>query len=115
MRRIVSIAVLLVLLTTTLAPLGQASASSVPACCRAEGKHHCEMSMGASGLEGFKSVPQVCPYRIHAAVTSSLVALTAETHHTAIFVVSNKAAQPTEVTLGTSLNDDTHKRGPPAA
>ncbi len=115
MRRIASIAVLLVLLTTTFAPLAQATVSSLPACCRTGGKHHCEMSMGASGLAGFKSAPQSCPYRIHAAMTSSLVALTTETRHTAVFVAANNAPQAIEITLCTNLGDDAHKRGPPAA
>ena len=115
MRRIASIAVLLVLLTITFAPLAQATESSLPACCRTGGKHHCEMSMEASGLLGFKSAPQSCPYRIHAAVTSPLVALSTATHHTAVFVVASNAAQTTEVTLCTNLNEDAHKRGPPAA
>jgi hypothetical protein len=115
MRRIGSIAVLLVLLTITFAPLVQATVSSLPACCRTGGKHHCEMSMGASGLLGFKSAPQSCPYRIHAAVTSRLVALTTATHHTAAFVVASNTPQSIEVTLCTNLRDDEHKRGPPAA
>jgi hypothetical protein len=115
MRRIASIAVLLVLLTITFAPLAQATVSSLPACCRTSGKHHCEMSMEASGLLGFKSVPQSCPYRIHAAVTSPLVALTTASHPTAASVVASNAARAIEVTLCTNLSDDAHKRGPPAA
>jgi hypothetical protein len=115
MRRIASIAVLLVLLTITFAPLAQATASSLPACCRTGGKHHCEMSMEASGLLGFQSVPQACPYRIHAAVTSPLVALATAGHHVAANVVATNAAQATEVALRPSLSDDAHKRGPPAA
>jgi hypothetical protein len=115
MRRIASIAVLLVLLTATLVPLMQASASTLPACCRAGGKHHCEMSTETSGLEGFKSVPPACPYRIHAAVTSPLVALATRRHHTAAFVLASKAAKAIELTLCANLSDDTHKRGPPAA
>jgi hypothetical protein len=115
MRRIVSTAVLLVLLTATLAPLMQAGVSSLPACCRAGGKHHCEMSMGTPGFAGFKSAPEVCPYRIHAAVTSPMVALTAVRHHAAVFVRSNNAFQKIEVALCTNLIKDVHKRGPPAA
>jgi hypothetical protein len=78
-------------------------------------KHHCEMSMVASGLAGFKSAPQSCPYRIHAAVSSPLVALTAARHRIAVFVRSSEGAQPIEVALCTNLSDDLHKRGPPAA
>jgi hypothetical protein len=115
MKRIASIAVLLVLLTITFAPLAQATVSALPACCRTGGKHHCEMSMGTPALLGFKSASQSCSYRIHAAVISPLVALTTATHHTAAGVVASNTTQAIEVTLRTNLRDDAHKRGPPAA
>src|SRR5690348_15848359 len=115
MRRGVSIAVLLVLLTTTLAQLAQASASSLPVCCRVRGKHLCEMSMGASALGGFQSAPQPCPFRIHAAVMPPLVALAASGHRTAAVVQIDEAAHPTELTHHANFSGDTHKRGPPIA
>src|SRR5271169_4652181 len=106
MRRSVSIAVLVVLLTAMHAPLGRASASSFPACCRAGGKQRCKMSMGVSGPEGFQSSPETCPYRIHAAVTSELAALTAARHGTGVLVLSSGAPQPTEVTFCVNLSGD---------
>jgi hypothetical protein len=115
MRRIASIGVLLVLLAITFAPLAQATVSSLPACCRTGGKHHCEMSMVASGFLGFKSAPQSCPYRIHAAVTSPLVALTTTSHHATAFVDASNTSQAIVVTPCTNFSDDAHKRGPPAA
>src|SRR5262249_44736934 len=72
MRRGVSIAVLLLLLTITLAPLAQPTGSSLPACCRAAGKHHCAMMPAG---DGFQSVPLACPYRVAPAVTSGIAAL----------------------------------------
>jgi hypothetical protein len=114
MRRGISISVLAVLLSALVAPLALASAAPVPACCRAGAKHHCEMSLGDSGLAGFKSGSEVCPYRIHAAITSPLLALSPTAHHIAIFVLSGETAQPTKLALSTSDSDDAHKRGPPA-
>lgn len=72
MRRGVSIAVLMLLLTSAFAPLAQAWQSSVPACCRVGGKHHC---MGMSGMDGFQSLPANCPYHVHRAVTTNVAAV----------------------------------------
>jgi len=115
MRRIASIVVLLVLMTPTLAPLAQANTSSLPACCRTGGKHHCEMSMGAAGLDGFKSAPAACPYRTHAAVTSPLAALAVARRCLTVFVLGSEASHQVEVTRCGNYSDDTNKRGPPTA
>jgi hypothetical protein len=115
MRRAVSISVLLVILTSILAPMAQARSSNVPACCRAGGKHHCDGSMGASGSFGFKSAPETCSYRHQAAVTSAVVALTSSGHHIAIFVIAGKTVRPQVATIYSSDPNDAHKRGPPAA
>ncbi|MGA9564265.1 MAG: hypothetical protein WBS19_01960 [Candidatus Korobacteraceae bacterium] len=116
MRRVATITVLLVLLTPLLAPLAQASTSSLPACCRAGGRHHCEMAMGNSEPTGFTSAPTVCPFRIHAAVTSPLVALASSTHLAiGIVLIGESYRRPTEVTLSSNPGDELHQRGPPAA
>lgn len=115
MRRGVSVAMLMVLLTGVFVPVALASPASVPACCRVGAKHHCEMSMGDSDLTGFKSAVQSCPYRIAAAVTSQLVALTTNRQALAAFVVQREAAQSTRIALHASQSDDAHKRGPPTA
>lgn len=112
-RRFASISLLALMLTTALAPFAQAWQSSVPACCRTGGRHHCEMSMGTSGLEGFKSAREICPYRIHAAVTSQVIALTAAPLRISVLLPIQGAARPTEATLSANHSDQTHKRGPP--
>jgi hypothetical protein len=115
MRRAVSIAVVMVILTSALAPLEQAHSSTVPACCRVGGKHHCDGAMGTSGAVGFKSVPAVCPYRHPAALISGLVALTSGSHRIAIFVVDSKTARPPAEIAYSADRSDVHKRGPPTA
>ena len=110
MRRGVSIAVLLLLLTITLAPLAQATGSSLPACCRADGKHHCAMMPGG---DGFQSVPLNCPYRVAPAVTSGIAALVrvgfpVSVFATSSFTVAPSLPEPIPVAFG-----NVQKRGPP--
>jgi hypothetical protein len=114
MRRAVSISVLLVILTSILAPMAQARSSNLPACCRAGGKHRCNGSMGTSGSVGFKSAPEACPYRHQAAVTSEVVALTSTGDHITIFVITGNPIRPQAITISSSDRNDAHKRGPPA-
>jgi hypothetical protein len=115
MRRCVSIVAVMVILSSTLAPLVQAQFSTVPACCRVGGKHHCDGAMGSSGAIGFKSVPALCPYRHPAAVISDLVALTSRSHRIAIFVLASKTARPPVELAYSADRSDVHKRGPPTA
>jgi hypothetical protein len=115
MRRAVSIAVVMVILTSALTPLVQAQFSTVPACCRVGGKHHCDGAMGSSGAIGFKSVPALCPYRHPAAVISDLVALTSRSHRIANFVLASKTARPPAEIAYSADRSDAHKRGPPTA
>ena len=112
MRRTVSIAVLMVLLTGVLVPLAQASSVWVPACCRVGGQHHC---MGMAGTDGFRSLPDKCPYRAAPAVTSSIVALVNFNPPVSIFATETKtvalnSAEPVPVAFG-----NVQKRGPPIA
>lgn len=115
MRRSVSIAVVMVILASALAQFTQVQSSTVPACCRAGGKHHCGRSMRAEGSVGFKAEPESCPYRHPAAMTSDVVALTSAVHRIAIFVVDADSAQPSVLAAYLSGCNDTHKRGPPIA
>jgi len=112
MRRGVSIAALMVLLTGLSAPTVQASSASVLACCRVGGQHHC---MGMAGMDGFRSLPDKCPYRVAPAVTSSIVALVTFNPPVSIFATETKtvalnSAEPVPVAFG-----NVQKRGPPIA
>jgi NO-binding membrane sensor protein with MHYT domain len=112
MRRSISISVLLVILTIVLAPVAQASASSLPVCCRVGGQHHC---MNTAGLAGFHSPATKCPYRVAPAVTSEVVALTTESLPVSIVhaesqVTALPAREPDLPAFG-----NVQKRGPPIA
>ena len=110
MRRGVSIAVLMLLLTSAFAPFAQAWRSSVPACCRAGGKHHC---MGMSGMDGFHSLPDKCPYHVNRAVTAQVAALMPtcqplSRRNTESKTLEPASAEPAPVGFG-----NVQKRGPP--
>jgi hypothetical protein len=70
MRRLITIALLLILGLPMLSPLlaASASGSALPACCRRDGKHHCSMpSMRTSSNEDgatrrFTSIQERCPF-----------------------------------------------------
>ena|SRR6516162_3305553 len=113
MRRGVSIAVLLVVLASALAPLAQANASSVPACCRVGGPHHC-MGMPA-GLDGFHSLPSKCPYRIAPAVTSPVATLIRVRLAISRFATETIPAPPQSIDPFRIALVDVQKRGPPIA
>ena len=111
MKRGVSTAILLVMLATVLAPLALASPASVPACCRAGGKHHC--TMGTMGMDGFRSQACQCPYRFAPAVTTGIAALAAVHLPSSFFATRAKvvvvvAPDPVPVAF-----DLVQKRGPP--
>ena len=110
MRRGASIAVLVLLLAGVLAPLAQLTSSSLPACCRTGGQHHC---MGVAGLDGFRNQAQDCPYRAFPAVISGMVALLRVNQSQAYFLArSNTVILAKAASLRPSF-DTVQKRGPP--
>jgi hypothetical protein len=67
MRRILAIALLLILSFPVLSPLFSASAGGgvMPACCRRDGKHHCmmlDMQASDSNTHIITSIQARCPY-----------------------------------------------------
>lgn len=70
MRRLLSIALLLLIGFPLISPLlaqGNTSDSRLPACCRRNGKHHCmmgqlERASAASGKIEVGAPPEKCPY-----------------------------------------------------
>jgi hypothetical protein len=110
MRRRVSITVLLVILTALLAPLTLAGVSSMPACCRVGGQHHC---MATPGLDGFHSLPS-CPYRVAPAVTSATATLI-RVRPVSQFETETKSALPPSIDRLRIAVGDIQKRGPPIA
>ena len=110
MRRGVSTAVMLVMLASVLAPLALASPGSVPACCRADGKHHC---MGMKEMDGFHSQPGRCPYRVTPAVTKGIAALASVQLPVSIFAAESKTAALVSPDPIPVAFDFVPQRGPP--
>ena len=112
MRRGLSSAVLMLLLTSAFAPFMQAWQSSVPACCRAGGKHHC---MGTSGMDGFQSLPGKCPYHVHRAVTTEVAALMPSCQPVSRRSTESKSIDPASSEPAPLAFGNVQKRGPPVS
>jgi hypothetical protein len=67
MRRLAASLLLLLLCAGLALSVLVARESSVPACCRRSGKHHCAMLPQG---DGFRAVTANCPYRRFSALTS---------------------------------------------
>ena len=69
LKRLIANSLLVILIASLLAPLALCfQQSSVPACCRRNGKHHC--MAGVSGITAsndkapvFRTIPSRCPFR----------------------------------------------------
>ena len=79
MRRILAIFVLLVIGSSSIAPLAFAATyADTPACCRRDGKHHCQSGMTdmagtpADGPSGLRLSAPSCPHRSLSATTAPL-------------------------------------------
>jgi len=82
MRRLLAIFVLSVIGCSSVAPVAFAATDAdTPACCRRDGKHHCQSGMsdmaGMSGMSadatpGFQAAAPRCPHRSPSATPASL-------------------------------------------
>ena len=120
MRRAIAISLMMLFSWTLMAPLfAQDSDASLPACCRKNGKHHCNMGMMAShsdGQRGFTTVAEKCPCRPSSASATHSPRVKAEMERFYYAeVVSHPARCPqTEALYRVSLLRSHQKRGPPA-
>jgi hypothetical protein len=107
------------------APLVQAASndpdSSLPACCRRHGKHHCAMmdrylKSINSGTPQIRTTPQHCPFYPHTKTVSAVSSHAGLAPSAAIFAqaVSHPAVRPqTHAVYRLSLDRCRQKRGPP--
>ena len=129
LRRLLSISLFLATLLPLIAPvlsIGAMAQSSLPACCKRDGKHHCAMSVedramlmgedgGASKGVRVSAVCDMCPYRqtamgaVHLQVYVAGVAST----HTAGVVRLPSAVAQAECLRRISFDRSRQKRGPP--
>jgi hypothetical protein len=94
---------------------GKVDESSLPACCRRNGKHHCVMTALENG-ETSISAPDCCPCLPHALVSTAPVSAAL------LAVTTDSLAYPTERVAARYSTDGTRssdhrswpKRGPPA-
>ncbi len=125
-RRLLSILLFWATLFPMVAPAlstGAMGQSTLPACCRRGGKHHCMMSaeerallMGEGGAIRVGTPPEQCPYRQHSLAAAHLQVFTpgaAATHAAFLFHEPSAAAQA-ECLRRISFDRSRQKRGPPS-
>jgi len=127
MRRLLSILLFWATLFPMVAPAlttGAMGQSTLPACCRRDGKHHCMMSpearallMGEStGAMRVGTPPEQCPYRQHSLVATHLQVFTpgaTATHAECLLHEPSSIAQA-ECLRRISFDRSRQKRGPPS-
>ena len=111
MRRVLTTVLLLAFCAGLALPFAQAQPAMAHACCAREGKHHCNGN-ASGGTTEFRSEPEPCPYRRHAALTSAVSTVTVAAHRISLPVTS-ETVQPTGPYFRSIHSNDAHKRGPP--
>jgi hypothetical protein len=126
MRRLLSILLFWATLFPMVAPAlttGAMGQSTLPACCRRDGKHHCMMSPEARALLLGESTgamrvgtpPEQCPYRQHSLVVAHLKTFTSPAATQAAFLLHEPSAiAQAECLRRISFDRSRQKRGPPS-
>ncbi len=125
-RRLLSILLFWATLFPLIAPAlssGAMGQSTLPACCRRGGKHHCMMSPEMRALmlgeqDGSTRVgtpPEQCPYRQHSLAASHLQVFTsrAAATHPAFLLRQPSVAKQAECLRRIAFDRSHQKRGPP--
>jgi hypothetical protein len=124
MRRLLAIFVLAVMGCSSVAPAAlAASSAATPACCRRDGKHHCQTGMAdmPGGSTDRDSTPKLrattpdCPHRVLS--TTPTAAGQAETSEfsTPLPAASSLLAQPNSVGFDSQSELRNSERGPPSS
>lgn len=102
---------MVVVLAGTFLPLAQVSSATLPACCRRDGAHHCNMHP-VSG-DGFKSAQSLCPYRSLLFSTSPTPALLVTGASTVISVRLSGEVLSEPLVLSFRVVEGRQPRAPP--
>jgi hypothetical protein len=122
LRRFFTILLLAIIGLPLAAPLFAASSrdeSSLPACCRRNGKHHCmggmEMSSEASSKPAFNAPKDICPYAptLPTAIHRNSFATFSRTATSIVLQTHDTIVAQTECKLHISRSRSRQKRGPP--
>jgi hypothetical protein len=122
LRRFFTILLLAIIGLPLAAPLFAASSrdeSSLPACCRRNGKHHCmggmEMSAEASSKPAFRAPKDACPYAptLPTAFHRNSFATFSRTATSIVLQTHDTILAQTECKLRISRSRSRQKRGPP--
>jgi hypothetical protein len=123
MRRLLSICLFAAILLPLLAPLlslGATAETTLPACCRRGGKHHCMMATMAAtkpadGQKRFQVPREICPYQQRAlAVAHHEISVAAVPVDTALIRLHPLATPAqAECLRRISFDRSRQKRGPP--
>jgi hypothetical protein len=128
MRRLLSILLFWATLFPTVAPAlttGAMGQSTLPACCRRDGKHHCMMSPeeramlmgeGQNGAIRVGTPPEQCPYSQRSLVAAHLQVFTPGTAatHAGFLLHEPSAIAQAECLRRISFDRSRQKRGPPS-
>jgi hypothetical protein len=110
MRRILASLLLVLMVAGFAVPLLRAQ-TSIPACCRRAGQHHCTTPLPQ---DGFRSLAPSCPYRHLSALTSpSTTVLNLSPHVLTIDFHWNEFSSFESPDVARLIAGNTHKRGPP--
>jgi len=113
MRRIPASLVLLLLCFGFALPFLQAQHSSLPACCRRDGKHHCTMSQHG---DGFRTSAPNCPYRhLGATLNSPSPALRVSSSVLSISKHGQFLIRNAPPLIALRASDTIQNRGPPVS
>lgn len=112
MRRTITSLLLVLICFGTALPFLQAQESSLPACCRRVGNHHC-VEGTHSGPDGFRMVASSCPFRSLSVISSSVTALPTPRQRLTLEISSDSTVATASLHVALREYEHAYQRGPP--
>lgn len=117
MRRIFATFLLLLVAWGSVVPLAIAAAADpIPACCRKDGAHHCQMGMrnvAQDGAAHFRAQLPDCPFRTQHAVPAVAAVLPWNTTSVSLHASSDPAFSAYRFLVASPIFGSVSQRGPP--